>query len=248
MDTVKKSSPSIGQPSDEWQMCATCATAPWRPSTLSAAGSLANLFRMRVEKQVKPIIGGCGRNSPAWWMRFDPSSLSWKTCPDCSPVVDVPTSSMIWPRWALMRSGVVWLLPTLELRIKDTESSLLPTPAASEYTSNIGGSAGRVGRERYSLTGMARYNKWPTPTASDGRRGALKTASRSNPNSAHHSGTTLVDYVDPDRDGGPLNPAWVEWLMGFPVGWTDLEPSATQSSPQVAEWIGRRIIESIVEI
>lgn len=22
--------------------------------------------------------------------------------------------------------------------------------------------------------------------------------------------------------GGPLNPAWVEWLMGFPIGWTDL--------------------------
>ena len=22
--------------------------------------------------------------------------------------------------------------------------------------------------------------------------------------------------------GGPLNPEWVEWLMGFPPGWTDL--------------------------
>ena len=21
---------------------------------------------------------------------------------------------------------------------------------------------------------------------------------------------------------GYLNPAWVEWLMGFPIGWTDL--------------------------
>lgn len=28
-----------------------------------------------------------------------------------------------------------------------------------------------------------------------------------------------------------LNPAWVEWLMGFPIGWTDLEGSATPSSP-----------------
>jgi DNA-cytosine methyltransferase len=24
------------------------------------------------------------------------------------------------------------------------------------------------------------------------------------------------------RSGGKLNPMWVEWLMGFPVGWTDL--------------------------
>jgi hypothetical protein len=27
--------------------------------------------------------------------------------------------------------------------------------------------------------------------------------------------------------GGQLNPTWVEWLMGFPLGWTDLEDSAT---------------------
>jgi hypothetical protein len=24
-------------------------------------------------------------------------------------------------------------------------------------------------------------------------------------------------------NGGKLNPAWIEWLMGFPTGWTDLE-------------------------
>jgi hypothetical protein len=28
--------------------------------------------------------------------------------------------------------------------------------------------------------------------------------------------------------GGQLNPMWVEWLMGFPLGWTDLEDSETQ--------------------
>ena len=22
--------------------------------------------------------------------------------------------------------------------------------------------------------------------------------------------------------GGPLNPTWIEWLMGFPLGWTEL--------------------------
>jgi hypothetical protein len=24
--------------------------------------------------------------------------------------------------------------------------------------------------------------------------------------------------------GGTLNPNWVEWLMGWPIGWTDLKP------------------------
>jgi hypothetical protein len=27
--------------------------------------------------------------------------------------------------------------------------------------------------------------------------------------------------------GGPLNPQWIEWLMGFPAGWTDLSNSET---------------------
>ena len=33
-------------------------------------------------------------------------------------------------------------------------------------------------------------------------------------------------------EDGRLNPTWVEWLMGFPLTWTDLEPSETQSSPK----------------
>lgn len=27
--------------------------------------------------------------------------------------------------------------------------------------------------------------------------------------------------------GGPLNPEWCEWLMGWPLGWTDLNPLGT---------------------
>jgi hypothetical protein len=37
-----------------------------------------------------------------------------------------------------------------------------------------------------------------------------------------------------DQVGGKLNPTWVEWLMGWPIGWTDLKLSATdkcQSAP-----------------
>jgi len=31
-------------------------------------------------------------------------------------------------------------------------------------------------------------------------------------------------------DGGTLNPTWVEWLMGFPIGHTVLEHWETRSS------------------
>jgi hypothetical protein len=30
--------------------------------------------------------------------------------------------------------------------------------------------------------------------------------------------------------GGKLNPTWVEWLMGWPMGWTDLKPLVTDKS------------------
>lgn len=34
-------------------------------------------------------------------------------------------------------------------------------------------------------------------------------------------------------NGGQLNPDWVEWLMGFPIGWTDIaaEPSPAELQP-----------------
>ena len=34
--------------------------------------------------------------------------------------------------------------------------------------------------------------------------------------------------------GGQLNPDWVEWLMGWPIGWTDLKPLATD---RFQEWL-----------
>jgi hypothetical protein len=61
---------------------------------------------------------------------------------------------------------------------------------------------------------------WPTPNASDHRdRGNL-----SNPaiQRRQRIGKQLNLSMVADPTSGSLNPQWVEWLMGFPVGWTDL--------------------------
>jgi hypothetical protein len=35
---------------------------------------------------------------------------------------------------------------------------------------------------------------------------------------------------------GQLNPAWVEWLMGWPIGWTGLKPLETDKYRNVQQW------------
>jgi hypothetical protein len=59
---------------------------------------------------------------------------------------------------------------------------------------------------------------WPTPTTQD--------ASNNGPPSQMRRNTKPLNA----EVGGALNPTWVEWLMGFPLGWTDCGDSATRSS------------------
>ena len=42
-------------------------------------------------------------------------------------------------------------------------------------------------------------------------------------------------------DGGKLNPMWVEWLMGWPMGWTALQPLETG---RFRQWLSQHGITS----
>ena len=61
----------------------------------------------------------------------------------------------------------------------------------------------------------------PTPTARD-----WKDNGKSPAELARNSVTLAT------RAGGKLNPMWIEWLMGWPIGWTDLKPWAMGKYPQ----------------
>jgi len=66
---------------------------------------------------------------------------------------------------------------------------------------------------------------WPTPDASPhkARLQGDSQQSRSLP--------ALAATGKLEQSPGRLNPAWVEWLMGWPIGWTDCDSSETESSP-----------------
>jgi hypothetical protein len=65
---------------------------------------------------------------------------------------------------------------------------------------------------------------WPTPKSQDWKDGTSPGAYN------RPAESDLGKVVGPTKASGSLNPAWVEWLMGYPDGWTALEDSAMPSS------------------
>jgi hypothetical protein len=62
---------------------------------------------------------------------------------------------------------------------------------------------------------------WPTPVASMAKGSSPGSLIRK---SGRDRSRDRLDHAVMALHGGPLNPEWVEWLMGWPIGWTDLRP------------------------
>jgi len=75
---------------------------------------------------------------------------------------------------------------------------------------------------------LANAVAWPTPTAQEGRYTGDYGSDGWRAGCAKHHLGNVVQVAN----GGQLNPTWVEWLMGWPLEWTDLKPLATDKFPQ----------------
>jgi len=74
---------------------------------------------------------------------------------------------------------------------------------------------------------------FPTPTARDWKGGyTTKALTRKDGKSRATDSLENIAMggLGTEQYSGQLNPTWVEWLMGFPTGWTDLKPSEMPSS------------------
>ena len=92
-----------------------------------------------------------------------------------------------------------------ELRRENWWGQDAPNPDQETYQDFI--------QAQYHSSKRPEYGRiFPTPSANDSRGGGRKAPGQMN---LHH----LIK----NQTGGTLNPTWVEWLMGFPLGWTDLE-------------------------
>lgn len=142
--------------------------------------------------------GGFGPSSFGSFVSFDRDTFSWRTSQD-SLLAGSETFSGTWPRSGMTRSGIASRrLPSVRLT-REIVSGSWPTPTKSDATGGMN-----------LRTAVVCF---PTPVKDD--TGHRKT---------HYAqgGTALSTVAR-----GPLNPPWVEWLMGFPIGWTELEPSET---------------------
>jgi len=86
-------------------------------------------------------------------------------------------------------------------------------------------------RKTPTLAATVAIRKFPTPQASDNRdRGNM-----SNPSIQRRvaMGKQIMLSQSVDQNSGQLNPPWVEWLMGWPLEWTDLKPLETD---KFQEW------------
>jgi len=177
----------------------------------------------------------CGDKWRGSFTKYDPDLSLWKTH-QCSLLGDLDEFSETWPQWGLMRDGECWEQRTLEQNIRETEFGLSenewPTPTC--HMANEKGSPSEFKRDSPGLGTVVLW--FPTPQASDNRdRGNM-----SNPSIQRRIkiGKQIMLSQSVDRNSGQLNPTWVEWLMGWPLGWTDLKPLEMDKSHSVPQQPG----------
>lgn len=211
----------------------------WSESRSSPEARRANLSVSPEGVKDPGILAGSGENSPGSLAFFDPATCCWRI-PQGSLISEWDRSLETFPPSGTMRSGRLYRLARLARPIIGIGSGLLPTPMRSRSYVQRNPTGAR--RPRPTLFGLATTGKlWEvleaffraggrvaTPRAADAGRG--RWSSRP---SAENGGQSISSRPLCEQIPGPLSPRLLEWLMGFPIDWSDTAPLETLSSPSV---------------
>jgi hypothetical protein len=135
----------------------------------------------------------------------------------------------------------MWPTPCSNTRPNEGNVRLLRAKVMAGELSREEAKAMLNGKDPFDAQGVVPAMKWPTPTASNdktpqpdrvekGKNGNYILRKKAKPHMTY--GARLQDAVVYEENqhkqiSGQLNPTWVEWLMGYPTGWTDLSNSET---------------------
>ncbi len=186
----------------------------------------AKIFRWMVRaKGLMEKIQDSGENTSGWFAKYDLRESTWRT-PQCSLLGELTEYSETWPQWGIMLSGVCWELPILGLTTTGKESGFWPTPKMNPTPTSSMVTIQDFEQARYHRSKRPKYSEIvPTPTRRDWKSGkaSQKTMEKN---------SRPLNEVIQHQAGGKLSPMWVEWLMGWPIGWTDLKELETDKSLQ----------------
>ena len=198
------------------------STGPeWQELTLWPEGTLANPSatpESDAARKTPATSGPCSLSAFAW---YDPDTHCWRTSQG-TLVSGSDLFSQTWPRSGMTHNGTAYQRPPSAPRTSAIEYSLSqgthgPNSDGLWPTATTADHGTRYAQGGMPL-GMA-APMWPTPVASDWKDASFPPAAMN-----RASLPAALMQRDGVRSGdGSLNPEWVEWLQGFPVGWTDLE-------------------------
>jgi hypothetical protein len=178
----------------------------------------------------------CGRGCEQPLASYNPNTQSWRTSEDISLLGDYKLLENL-PKSGMTQNGVLYQQQDWVRPINANESLSWPTPTAVNramegnvrmYRAKV--QAGEMTEaEAEAILGKSVWEAhskipamWPTPTYGKlaGGTGGMQQIE-----AKYLAGVITSEERRAMRagNGGKLNPMWVEWLMGFPIGWTDLE-------------------------
>lgn len=194
----------------------------------SRVAFLVNLLASPEGELAKRMIGISGLKCFASWEKLGQGGYWARMSQDSCQLLMFPGEQgehlepycMTWPRWGTVLGGVASELVMSERRTKGTGYASWPTLRASD--GEHGGPKQQDSRGNPALPGAV--HMWATPAAQDGvgsHGGGQSSSLR----------TDIHNMKVKTGQQGQLNADWVECLMGFPIGWTDVEMEKPRDWP-----------------
>ena len=203
--------------------------------------SLVNHSALPERARPRTMIETSGLKRSMSFAEYDHESRSWRTHQACLLETTFDEYTETWPKAGMTLSGAAYPLPKQELRIAAIDGGAWPTPQARDATPR-GAQAKRYTNPERSNglpDAVAHFAaRWPTPSATDHKGSGVTGDLRDRLDYAVERGATKTNTYSVPQSGGQLNPTWVEWLMGWPLGWTALEPLEMDKYQQWCEQHG----------
>lgn len=216
-----------------WTMLLFGAISPPSTAQLGVERWIGSLAASRVSPTAtldhglaKPMSGICGQTQPESSERYIQGLFFSKTSKASKPSIG-SEFGLSYKRWVIQLARDYSRREKLALANEDDGFSLWPTPIASDgqKESKSHGFATIMGVPALKLSGAAR--RWPiNPGVNSPHQVAYFRLAK----------TILLNGHECSDVTRKLNPGFVEWMMGWPPGWTFLPLEHTSTACWATEW------------